>query len=472
MTNIHYMSATQLLDACAKKSLSPVEVTRSALDRIQKLDSKLNAFCFLDGDAAMASARASEARWMRSAPIGLVDGVTATIKDVVLTKGWPTRKGSRLISADGPWNEDSPATARLREHGAVILGKTTTPEFGWKAIGDSPLTGITRNPWSLDHTSGGSSAGAAAVLAAGMGALAVGSDGGGSIRIPASFCGVAGIKPTLGRVPYYPPSAMGILGHCGPMARTSEDVALLLNVLSGSDPRDPYSLPPMTGDFREGIHSGVKGLRVALSTTLGYASVNPDVRELVVNAARRMAALGAVVEEVDPGFESPREMFDVLWKSGAANVIAGLPSDRLEFLDPGFLEAAREGMRFSAVDYVKADFVRTQLGKHMAEFHQRFDLLLTPTVGKPALPVGMNLSDPAVERDWIDWASFSYPFNMTRQPAATVPCGFSQAGLPVGLQIVGPLYSEALVLRAAAALEETNPTPVWPTLASDGALVA
>jgi aspartyl-tRNA(Asn)/glutamyl-tRNA(Gln) amidotransferase subunit A len=467
MTSIHYMSATQLLDAYAKKLLSPVEVTRAALDRIEKLDSKLNAFCFLDGDAAMESARASEARWMRGTPIGLVDGVTATIKDVVLTKGWPTRKGSRLISADGPWSEDSPATARLREHGAVILGKTTTPEFGWKAIGDSPLTGITRNPWSFEHTSGGSSAGAAAALAAGMGALAVGSDGGGSIRIPASFCGVAGIKPTLGRVPYYPPSAMSILGHCGPMARTSEDVALLLTVLSGSDPRDPYSLPPITDDFRDGIRSGlgVGGLRMAFSATLGYAPVDPDVGALVIDAVHRMEALGAVIEEVDPGFESPRDMFDVLWKSGAANVIAGFPADKQELLDPGFVEAAREGMRFSAVDYVKADFVRTQLGKHMAEFHQRFDLLLTPTVGKPALPVGTNLSDPAHERDWIDWAPFTYPFNMTRQPATSVHCGVTQAGLPVGLQIVGPLYSEALVLRAATALEQTNLAMVWPELA-------
>jgi aspartyl-tRNA(Asn)/glutamyl-tRNA(Gln) amidotransferase subunit A len=465
MTSIHSLTATQLLDAYAKKSLSPVEVTLTALDRIEKLDSKLNAFCYLDGDAALQSARASEARWMRSTPIGLVDGVTATIKDVMLTKGWPTRKGSRAISADGPWNEDSPATARLREHGAVILGKTTTPEFGWKAVGDSPLTGITRNPWSLDRTPGGSSAGAAASLAAGMAALAVGSDGGGSIRIPASFCGVAGIKPTLGRVPYYPPSAMGILGHCGPMARTSEDVALLLTVLSGFDPRDPYCLPPMTGDFRDGIHSGVKGLRMAFSATLGYAFVDPDVRALVVDAAHRMEALGAVVEEVDPGFASPRDVFDVLWKSGAANAIAGVPADKLELLDPGFVETAREGARLSAVDYVKADFARTQLGKHMAEFHQRFDLLLTPTVSKPALPVGADLSDPVLERDWIDWTPFTYPFNMTRQPAASVHCGLTQAGLPVGLQIVGPLYSEVIVLRAATALESTNAATVWPELA-------
>lgn len=465
MTSIDYMSATQLLDAYAKKSLSPVEVTRSALDRIHKLDPKLNAFCFLDGDAAMQSARASEARWMQGKPLGLVDGVTATIKDALLTKGWPTRKGSLLVPADGPWDEDSPATARLREHGAVILGKTTTPEFGWKAIGDSPLTGVTRNPWSLDRTSGGSSAGAAAALAAGMGALAVGSDGGGSIRIPASFCGVAGLKPTLGRVPYYPPSAMNSLAHCGPLARTSEDLALLLSVLSGSDPRDPFSFPYGTSDFREGIASGVKGLRMAFSADLGYASVNPDVRAVVVRAAYRMEALGAVIEQVDPGFESPRDMFDVLWKSGAANVIAGIPPDKYELMDPALLESALEGTRFSAVDYVKADFARTQLGKHMAEFHRRFDLLLTPTVGKPALPVGTNLSDPALERDWIDWAPFTYPFNMTRQPAASVPCGFTQAGLPVGLQIVGPLYSDALVLRAATALEKTNSATVWPTLA-------
>ena len=463
MTPIHYLSATDLVRAYAEKKLSPVEVTRHVLDRIECVDRKLNAFCLVDSDAALRDARNSEARWMKGVPAGLVDGVPATIKDVVLTKGWPTLKGSRLSSTAGPWNEDSPATARLREHGAVLLGKTTTPEFGWKAIGDSPLTGITRNPWSLEHTSGGSSAGAAAGLAAGMGALAVGSDGGGSIRIPASFCGVAGIKPTLGRVPYFPPSAMSTLGHCGPMARTVEDVALLLTVLSGADPREAYSLPPFTGDFRDGIDAGVAGLRIALSLTLGYAQVDAEVRALVLAAARRMQSLGAHVEEADPGFASPREAFDVLWKSGAANVVSQLPQDRLDLLDPGLAVAAQDGKRFSATDYVRADFVRTDLGICLAKFHQKYDLLITPTVGKPALPVGTDISDRSVEREWIDWAPFSYPFNMTRQPAATVPCGFTTSGLPVGVQIVGPLYSEALVLRAARAVETAQSYP-WPAL--------
>ena len=467
MTNIEYLSATEILDAFSRKSLSPVEVTQATLDRIERLDGKINAFCLVDRDAAMRGARASEQRWMRGAPIGLADGLTVTIKDVVLTKGWPTRKGSRTVSADGPWIEDSPPTARLREHGAVILGKTTTPEFGWKAVGDSPLTGITRNPWSFEHTSGGSSAGAAAALAAGMGSLAVGSDGGGSIRIPASFCGVVGIKPTLGRVPYYPPSAMSILGHCGPMARSVEDVALLLTVLSGTDPRDPYSLPPLTGDFRDGIYAGVHGLRIAFSPTLGYATVDSEVHALVTQAAHQLEELGARVEEVDPGFASPREAFDVLWKSGAANALAGMQPAQLTELDPGLAVSVEQGEQFSAVDYVKADFIRTALGKCMAEFHQRFDLLLTPTVSRPALPVGVNLADPAVERDWIDWAPFSYPFNMTRQPAATVPCGRTKLGLPVGMQIVGPLYSEALVLRAAKAFEATQSRRVWPDLTND-----
>ena len=463
MTAVLQMSAAQLLDAYATRSLSPVEVTTSMLASIARIDPKLNAYCFLDADVTMQDARASEARWMKNEPLGLIDGVPTSVKDVVLTTGWPTLKGSKLSSTNGPWDEDSPATARLRENGAVILGKTTTPEFGWKAIGDSPLTGITRNPWSLDHTSGGSSAGAAAGLAAGLATLAIGSDGGGSIRIPASFCGVAGLKPTLGRVPYYPPSAMSILGHCGPMARTIKDVAMLLNVLSGSDPREAYALPPFDGDFRDGIDSGVEGLRVALSMTLGYAHVDPEVRALVLAAAKRMQALGANVEETDPGFESPREAFDVLWKSGAANAVSKLPQDRLDLLDPGFAAAARDGRHFSAIDYVKADFVRTELGICMAKFHQRFDILLTPTVGKPALPVGTDLYDPSVERDWIDWAPFSYPFNMTRQPAVSVPCGLTAAGLPVGLQIVGPLYSEALILRAAKAIE-MSPAPDWPSL--------
>jgi aspartyl-tRNA(Asn)/glutamyl-tRNA(Gln) amidotransferase subunit A len=461
--DLGYMSACDLIEAYRRKSLSPVEATKAALARLDRLDRRLNAFCFVDHESALKQARDSEARWAKGTPLGLVDGVPTTVKDLLLTRGWPTLRGSKLTPRDQAWTEDAPAVARLREHGAVLLGKTTTPEQGWKALGDSPLTGMTRNPWSLDRTPGGSSAGAAAALAAGIGALAIGTDGGGSIRIPSAFCGIAGIKATFGRVPAYPPSAMGFLSHVGPMARTVADTALMLSVLSGTDHRDPYRLPLRDKDYREGLGDGVKGLRIAYSRDLGYAKVHPEIAASVDRAAAVFAELGATVEAVDPGFASPRDAFTVLWTAGAARAMAKTTAAERAQMDPGLAASIESGSRWSAVDYLDADAERTALGQTMGAFHQRFDLLLTPTVAVPALPVGQDLDDPATERYWIDWTPFSYPFNITRQPAATVPCGLTKSGLPIGLQIVGDLYAESLVLRAARAYEATQP-PVWPTL--------
>ena len=462
-----FMSASALLDAYRRKTLSPVEATKAALSRLERLEPKLNAFVLVDANGALAAARASEARWTKGAPRGLVDGVPTTIKDIVLTKGWPTLRGSRLSKRDQEWSEDAPAVARLREHGAVFLGKTTTPEFGWKALGDSPLTGVTRNPWNVAHTPGGSSAGAAAALAAGIGALAVGTDGGGSIRIPSAFCGIAGIKATFGRVPAYPASPMGLLSNVGPMARTIDDVALMLSVLVGTDPRDPYRLPwrdpGRHGDYRDGIADGVKGLRIAISRDLGYARVDPEIAAAFDKAAGVFRALGADIEAENPAFASPRDAFTVLWTAGAARAMSGASASDRALMDPGFAASVDAGRTLSAVDYLDADAVRTSLGQTMGEFHERFDLLLTPTVAVPALQVGADLADPATERYWIDWTPFSYPFNMTRQPAATVPCGLTTSGLPIGLQIVGRLYEENLVLRAARAYEATQ-VARWPTL--------
>src|SRR3954467_9708019 len=223
MTDLHYLSATELVALYRAKQLSPVEATKATLQRIEALDRTYNAYCLVDAESALAEAKASEARWAKGEPKGLVDGVPTSIKDLILTKGWPTRRGTKTAPRETLWDEDAPVVARLREHGAVLLGKTTTPEFGWKAMGDSPLTGITRNPWNKARTSGASSAGAAAGLAAGMSALAVGTDGGGSIRIPCAFSGLAGIKATYGRVPAHPPSTMGLLSNVGPMARTITD---------------------------------------------------------------------------------------------------------------------------------------------------------------------------------------------------------------------------------------------------------
>jgi aspartyl-tRNA(Asn)/glutamyl-tRNA(Gln) amidotransferase subunit A len=452
-----WMAALSLIELYRSKSASPVEVTRALFDRLDRLQPKINAFCIVDRDGALEAAARSERRWLRGDPAGLLDGVPVTIKDLMLMRGFPTLRGSRLVDRDQDWSEDAPAAARLREAGAVILGKTTTPEFGWKALGDSPLTGITRNPWDLSCTPGGSSAGAAAACAAGIGPLHVGSDGAGSIRIPCAFTGIFGLKPSFGRVPAYPLSAMGLLAHIGPMARTVGDAALMLNVLSRPDHRDPYALPPEDRNYRDGLEDGVRGWRLAYSPTLGYAKVDPEIAAAVAAAVREFEALGAVVDEVETIFPSPREALFHLWAAGAATLLRGYPADQQSLVDPGLIETAAAGERISAVDYLGADLVRTALGQAMAAFHLKYDLLLTPMMPIPALPVGHDLNEPARERHWIDWSPFSYPFNMTRQPAASIPCGLTRIGLPIGLQIIGPLYADHRVLRAARAFEATQP---------------
>ncbi|HEX3861428.1 MAG TPA: amidase [Stellaceae bacterium] len=455
-SEIAFASALGLAAGYRGKTLSPVEVTQALLARLDALQPRLNAFCVVDRDGALAAARASEQRWQQGTPLGPLDGVPATIKDLIVMRGFATRRGSHLVDPV-PDTEDGPAVLRLREAGAVILGKTTTPEFGWKAIGDSPLTGITRNPWNLERTPGGSSAGAAAACAAGIAPLNVGSDGAGSIRIPASFSGIFGIKATFGRVPAHPPSPMGLLANIGPMTRDVRDAAAALTVLAGGDHRDPYSLPPIDAGWLDGIEDGVRGWRIAYSPDLGHAKVDPEIAATCAAAAHRFEELGAEVEQVGAIFPSPRDALLTLWSAGTARVLAGFPAERRALCDPGLVAVAEYGAQVSGADFVAADMMRTALGRQMGAFHERYDLLLTPMMPVPALPVGQDLNDPASETNWIDWSPFSYPFNMTRQPAASIPCGLTSAGLPIGLQIVGPLYAEARVLRAARAFETTQP---------------
>src|SRR3982751_3339542 len=317
------LSATALLDGYRKHELSPVEVTRAVLARIEKLNPVLNAFNLIS-DHALEDAKASEARWMSGQTKGLLDGVPVSIKDIILPRGWPTLRGSKTVDPKGPWNEDAPATARLREHGAVLIGKTTTPEFGWKGVTDSPLTGITRNPWNPNKTPGGSSGGAAAALAAGMGALAVGTDGGGSIRIPCSFTGLFGIKPSFGRVPAWPLSPFGTVAHVGPITRTVGDAALMLNVLSLPDARDWHALPYEPRDWRMGLEHGVRDVRIAWSPNLGYAKVDPEVLSIVEKSIGVFKNLGAKVEEKHPGFDHPEAIFRAHWFSGAAFMLKNM----------------------------------------------------------------------------------------------------------------------------------------------------
>jgi aspartyl-tRNA(Asn)/glutamyl-tRNA(Gln) amidotransferase subunit A len=447
-------TATALLEGFRKRTLSPVEVAEAVLKRIQALNPRLNAFNLIS-DRIVEEARASEARWSAGQPKGLLDGVPVSIKDIILTRGWPTLRGSKTVDPKGPWNDDAPATARLREHGAVLIGKTTTPEFGWKGVTDSPLTGITRNPWNTDKTPGGSSGGAAAAVAAGMGPLAVGTDGGGSIRIPCSFTGVFGIKPSFGRVPAWPLSPFGTVAHVGPITRDVADAALMLTVLSLPDARDWHALPYESRDYGASLHAGVQDLRIAYSANLGYARVDPEVQALVLQAVKVFSDLGARVEEKHPGFENAEPVFRVHWFSGAAALVRNIK--QTASLDPGLLEVAAQGEKITASDLLDAQMKRGALGTHMNLFHRDYDLLVTPTLAVPAFEVGRECPQTADNKRWTDWTPFTFPFNLTGQPAASIPCGFTRAGLPVGLHIVGPRFADALVLRAARAFETARP---------------
>jgi aspartyl-tRNA(Asn)/glutamyl-tRNA(Gln) amidotransferase subunit A len=368
------LSATDLAAAYRSGELSPVQATQDALDRIEKLDGQVNAFCLVDRESALASARESEERWRNGTATGLLDGVPTSIKDVLLTEGWPTLRGSHTIDEAGPWTMDSPAVARVREQGAVLLGKTTTPEYAWKGVTDSQRFGATGNPWNPAMTSGGSSGGSAAAVGLGMGALSLGTDGGGSVRIPAAFTGTTTIKPTYGRVPHSPASPFGTLAHVGPMTRNAADAALLLDVVAGFDARDPWALAATEHSATSMLGLGVAGLRIAASPTLGYVTLHPQVAAAFDAATRVFADLGATLEQADPGFADPVEDFQVLWFSGAAKVVEHLDTSAI---DPGLAEVAEAGARYSALEYLGAMSARNELGALMGAFHTRYDLLLT-----------------------------------------------------------------------------------------------
>ncbi|RSN31503.1 amidase [Amycolatopsis sp. WAC 04169] len=453
------LTASELVAAYATGELSPVEATQNALRAIEERDGETNAFCLVDADGALEQAKASEVRWRDGNPIGWLDGVPASIKDMFLTQGWPTLRGSRCIDPDQPWDVDSPVTARLRENGLVLLGKTTTPELAWKGVTDNTLTGITRNPIDPSTTAGGSSGGSAAAVAAGMGELSVGTDGGGSIRIPASFCGIVGLKPTHGRIPLFPASPFGPLSHAGPMARSVDDTALLLDVLAMPDYRDPAALAPPVSTYREAVRRDVRGLIAAYSPTLGYVDVDPEVAEIVKSAVQSLGDAGLHIEEADPGFADPKPAFDILWSTGAAKWLDTFPAGSETKVDPGLRKVWEFGKTFSASDYLGANAERAALGILMGEFHTRYDVLITPTLPIPAFEAGHEVPPGSGLSGWPDWTPFTYPFNMTQQPAISVPAGRTSSGLPVGLQIVGPRHSDDLVLAVAKLLEEVRPWP-------------
>ena len=462
MHQLTQCTATQLLTLYRSGAASPVQATEAVLQRINQLNPRLNAFCLVDEEAALQSARDSEARWQAHRNNGTdvlpLDGVPVSIKDLILTRGWPTLRGSKTVNPDQPWEVDAPVTARLREAGAVLLGKTTTPEFGFKGETNSLLTGISRNPWNLEHTPGGSSGGASAAVSAGLGPLAVGTDGAGSVRIPAAFCGNVGFKPSFGRVPAYPLSPFGSVAHLGPHAMTVEDVALMMNSISQPDARDWTSLPFDGTDHMELLDFGVRGLRVAYSPNLGYANnVHPEIAAATAQAAQHLHHLGAFVEEVDPGIDDPLDITTGLWFAGAYQVWQTLSPAQQALTDPDFAAEAALGAKLDANALHQLNQRRGVLGSHLRQFMQRFDVILTPSTAVPAFKARPAGHSPMTSEAMLGWTPFSYPFNLSQQPAISLPCGLTTEGLPMGVQLVGPMFGDALVLQAAQALQSCYP---------------
>ena len=456
MDELNWLSAAKLSKGYARKKFSPVDVAKACLAQIARHDGAINAMCHVQEVSALAQAAASAARWKRGAALGPLDGVPVLIKDLLLVKGWATLRGSKTVSQDQAWDQDAPSVARLREAGAVFLGATTTPEFGWKGVTDSPLTGITRNPWDLTKTPGGSSGGSAAAIAAGYGPLSLGTDGGGSIRIPAGFSGIYGLKPSFGRVPAFPLSPFGTVAHVGPMTRTVEDSSLMMNEIARPDARDWTSLPYEARDYTKKLGRGIAGMKIAFSPALGYVEVDPEVAKAVKTAVKVLEELGAEVAQVDPGFADPASCFRVLWWSGARTLLGKLPEEKKALLDPSLAEVVAQSMAITPEEYFGAVRERGVLGSQMRVFMERYDLLITPTL--PIAAFGAGLMSPADEGNskWVYWTPFSYPFNLTQQPAASVPCGFTKAGLPIGLHLVGKMFDDRTVLRASKAYEDAT----------------
>ena len=456
MTDLADLSAMALLQGYRTGAFTPLEAAKAVLKRIKGQNKAVNAFILHDADAVLKEAEKASARWSKCRPKGLLDGVPVSIKEHVDVKGWPTRYASPVLP-DKPAKKDAPLVKRLKEAGAVLLGKTATPEFCWKGVTDSGLYGVTRNPWDHDKTPGGSSGGAAAACALGMGPLHVGSDGGGSIRIPASFCGVFGIKPTSHRVPAEPGGPTAFLSQMGPITRTVEDAALMLSVIAQGDANDPFALPDDHIDYRIGLNEGVAGLRIGFWDGSRLTEINKQVAGAIAKAADVFADMGARVEEADPGFDEQLDTFLAFWQPMTAYYLEDASEEALAQSEPLLVRSAQKGAQIPITRHYQALAVRAALAQRMAAFHEKYDLLLAPVTPVPAFQAGAGIYGPAGDAYKRTWASFTFPFNLTGQPAVSVPCGLTRQGLPIAFQLVAPWRGEGLLLRAARAYESEKP---------------
>lgn len=450
-------SAAELSELYRAGSVSPVEVMTAVLARADTVNPRINALTIVEREPALAAARASEARWRAAEPLSPLDGVPVTVKELVRVKGWPHTMASRLTDKS-PAAEDAPAVARLREAGAIVWSQNTSPEYGFKGVTDSPLHGITRNPWNLERTPGGSSGGTGAAVAASLGPLGIGTDGGGSVRIPAAFCGLVGLKATYGRIPAWPPSMHGDLANTGPMTRTTRDCALMLNVMSRPDARDPFTAPPEDHDYGGDLDRAVRGLRVGLMLPAdSTVFIEPDIRSRVSAAAATLARLGAQVDEIEPPPESADagRVWVVHWFSALQRLLQTYPADRHAEFDPGLVEQARIGEGYTVQTLVDAMVARRTISTAWNLLFTRYDLVIMPTLNVTAFPAGQPQPIGPDGKPNLAWANTSI-FNLTRHPTITTPLAPSSDGLPIGLQIAAAHYRDDLVLAASAALEKAQ----------------
>jgi aspartyl-tRNA(Asn)/glutamyl-tRNA(Gln) amidotransferase subunit A len=455
-SDFDFMSALELRRLIGRKEISPVDLTARALEKAEATQASLNAFFLIFRDEAMAAARRAEDAVMSGAPLGLLHGLPFSAKDLMAVGNARYASGSRAMESNVA-AADAPAVERARAAGAILIGKTTTSEFGCKPVGDSPLTGITRHPWNPGKTPGGSSAGAAASVAAGITPFALGTDGGGSIRIPCALTGLAGLKGQFGRVPVWPASATPTLAHVGPMARSMADTALLFSAIAGFDRRDPFGVAGPVPDVMGASRASAAGLRVAWSPTLGYARPDPEVRAIAEKAARRFEELGCTVEEVDNVFDrDPADLWTAEFYAGVGTRLRSVIENQRDMLDPAVAEVLQAALSQEMRDYYTKVFERYALRDKLRLFFDRYDILLSPVVPVASLDVRKNIPDHLSDRNLVSWIFYTYPFNLTGQPAASICAGIASDGMPVGLQIVGRSHAEDDVVRAAAAFERLN----------------
>ena len=452
---IHKLSALELSSNFKSKDISPLQVTNVILERIKSSQKTLNSFCFFNEGDVIKQAEESEKRWSDNNPKSLIDGVPVSIKDLIHVKGWPTLQGSKSVDINQKWDIDAPSVKNLKNAGAVILGKTNTPEFGHKGVTENLVSGITNNPWDISMNAGGSSGGSGSALASGLGPLSVGTDGGGSCRKPANYCGVVGMKPSQGRVASWPPSYLWPLSSAGPMSRSVRDASYLLDIISQNDIRDPETFQKSANTF-SGIEDSVQGLKVGFSLSFGGSHPRIEISDIIENTKYLFQKLGVKLFDACPEIDNPMKTYRTLLDSAWVHTASQFNDEQKEKFDPTFAAAVERGNKLTAVDLRTAFGKRKNFMRIVSEFFNEYDALILPTNPTTAYPHGTREPTPDQNDNWHTTVCFTAPFNITGNPAISIPCGFSKNGLPVGLQIIGKFGSDKMVLNIARAFEKES----------------